>query len=77
MAQRDVPFTNNPGKRAIQMTKVQQKVSGCFRSWDGAEGFCRIRSYLTTCRNYAVSASEALLDLFRGQVIPAFMRNES
>jgi transposase len=77
MEQPEVPFTNNAGERAIRMTKVQQKVSGCFRSWEGAEGFCRIRSYLATCRNHAVSASESLLALFRGQAIPAFMHDEA
>lgn len=59
-----VPFTNNPGENDIRMTKVQQKISGCFRSYHGAEVFCRIRGYLSTCRKQNVSASDALALLF-------------
>lgn len=64
MENASVPFTNNAGERDIRMTKVHQKISGCFRSMPGAHMFCRIRGYLSTCRKQHVSASQALNDLF-------------
>lgn len=72
MIDKRVPFSNNQAENDVRMTKVQQKISGCFRSWQGAEMFCRIRSYISTCRKHGVSATVALRLLFEGK-IPEFM----
>lgn len=67
-----VPFTNNLGENDIRMTKVQQKISGCFRSEDGAKFFCRIRSYISSCRKQDISSTSALGLLFKGE-LPCFV----
>lgn len=63
-----VPFTNNQGENDLRMTKVQQKISGCFRSMEGAKIFCRIRGYILTCQKHGVSITEAFKLLFEGNL---------
>ncbi|WP_077273573.1 IS66 family transposase [Acidithiobacillus thiooxidans] len=61
-----VPFTNNLGERAIRMPKVKQKISGCFRTVDGANNFAIIRSYLDTLHKQGYNLLDALRQTFQG-----------
>jgi transposase len=68
MTKREVPFTNNQAERDLRMMKVQQKISGCFKAWEGAKTYCRICGYISTCLKQGLTASEAVKLIFQNKL---------
>jgi hypothetical protein len=61
-----VPFDNNEAERAVRMSRLRIKVSGCLRSMAGAGQFCAIRSCLATAARHGISGLGALTQAFQG-----------
>ena len=62
-----VPFDNNQAERDIRNIKVKTKVSGCFRSFDGAIEYLDIMSYIGTARKHGINSFKAVLSAVCGK----------
>lgn len=72
-----VPFDNNQAEADLRMMKLRQKISGCFRTQDGATVFCDLRSYLSTMRKQGVHLLTALRSTMVGSpLLPPLLAAE-
>jgi len=62
-----VPFSNNLSERDLRAEKTKEKVSGCFRSWKGIEGFMDIRSFISTVKKRGLNVIDSLRSVFKGE----------
>ena len=72
MSEAEVPFTNNQAERDLRMMKVKQKISGGFRTTEGAEVFVRARSYISTLKKQNLNVFESIKLAMSGQM-PQFI----
>lgn len=62
-----VPFDNNQAERDIRMIKIKTKVSGCFRTKEGADAFAKIMSYIGTAHKHGINSFVAVKQALDGQ----------
>ena len=71
----EVPFTNNQAEQDIRMMKVKQKISGGFRSEQGAKQFVDLRAYISTARKQGLNILDAISAALSGDAMAPFRNN--
>ena len=71
----DVPFDNNQAERDIRNIKVKTKVSGCFRSVDGAKEYLKIMSYVSTAIKHGFTSFDAIRRAVMGNSMSIFAQD--
>ena len=67
----DAPFTNNEAERDLRHCKTKQKVSGCYRSWQGVIDYCKIRSMIATAAKRGEDLFNTILSTLTKNPLPA------
>lgn len=67
-----MPFDNNQAERDIRNIMVKTKVSGCFRSVDGAKEYLKIMSYVSTAIKHGFTGFDAILRTVMGESMSIF-----
>lgn len=69
----DIPFDNNQAERDVRMMKLKQKISGCFRTEQGAQFFCRIRGFISTVNKQGLNILNEIFNALEGHpFIPSY-----
>ena len=67
----DAPFTNNEAERDLRHCKTKQKISGCYRTWQGVIDYCKIRSMLATTAKRGEDLFNTILSTLTKNPLPA------
>ncbi len=57
----DVPFTNNQAENDWRMMKVRQKISGCFRTYQGAKDYAVLRRIVNPAKKQSLDLVETVM----------------
>lgn len=69
MSDPTIPFHNNSSEQAIRMAKVKQKVSGSFRSQQGAERHAILLSIIETAKKQGIDILSAIQHALNGTLV--------